>query len=86
MESQNEIKLLSLQEVLSELTCKKSLWYELIRQGAAPRPLKIGRKACWVGSEIEAFKRVLLARRNKEHGTFTAECSAQSDSQPLEIK
>ena len=33
----------------------RSAWYQLVREGKAPAPVKLGRAALWRASEIEEF-------------------------------
>lgn len=59
---------ISLEQVLASIGCKKSFWYELIRQGVAPRPVKLGRRAVWPSYEIDSFRQRLIKQRDVEHG------------------
>ena len=72
MQPQMDVKLLTLPEVLAEVRCQKSLWYQQIRSGQAPRPVKIGNRALWLEREIEGFKHALLRQRAEAHGASAA--------------
>jgi predicted DNA-binding transcriptional regulator AlpA len=50
-----ELRFLGLPKVLERMDVSKSTWYDLVKDGAAPKPCKLGRKSVWVEAEIDAF-------------------------------
>ncbi len=50
----NENKLLRIGQVLDIVGVKKSTWYELIKQGKAPKPMRLSHKwSAWDAEEID---------------------------------
>ncbi|KAA0259079.1 AlpA family phage regulatory protein [Deferribacter autotrophicus] len=45
-------KLLKLSEVLKIIPVSKSTWYEGIKKGVFPPPIKLGRSSFWKSSDI----------------------------------
>ncbi|MFM9914319.1 MAG: helix-turn-helix transcriptional regulator [Rhizobacter sp.] len=48
-------RLVRLHECLQAVSLGRTAWLDLVKEGAAPRPVKIGRATCWVWSEVQAF-------------------------------
>lgn len=47
---------LRLPQVLSLIPVSKSLWFQMVREGRAPKPVKIGtRCTAWRAADIEAY-------------------------------
>ena len=55
-------RLLRLRDVLDRTATSRSTWYELIKQGQAPAPIKVGASARWVESEVDAWIRQQIER------------------------
>lgn len=49
--------LLRLPEVLATVGLKRTAWLDLVKSGAAPQPVHMGRATAWPSSEIQAFIR-----------------------------
>jgi prophage regulatory protein len=50
-------RLLRLPEVLAMVGLKRTAWFNLVRSGAAPQPVHIGRATAWPQSEVQGFIR-----------------------------
>ncbi|TSE18490.1 Prophage CP4-57 regulatory protein (AlpA) [Tepidimonas alkaliphilus] len=49
-------RLLSVRDVLALVRLSRSTWYELVRTGQAPRPLRVGARAVrWRASDLQAW-------------------------------
>ena len=48
-------RLMRLPECLEVVSLGRTAWLDLVRNGAAPQPVKIGRATCWVHSEVQGF-------------------------------
>jgi prophage regulatory protein len=48
-------RLLPLDAVLEQVSLSKTALYDLIRAGYFPAPVKIGRSARWLSSDVDAF-------------------------------
>ena len=48
-------RLLRLPATLDRVALGRSAWLDLVREGNAPRPVKIGRASAWVESEVSAW-------------------------------
>ena len=48
-------RLIRLPECLQSVSLGRTAWLDLVKEGAAPQPVKIGRATCWVWSELQAF-------------------------------
>lgn len=48
-------RLVRLPECLQAVSLGRTAWLDLVRVGAAPQPIRIGRASCWVWSEVQAF-------------------------------
>lgn len=59
-------KLLKLPAVLDRIPYCRTKLYELIDQGAFPRPVKIGRCNAWLEEEVETHIAALVAERDAE--------------------
>lgn len=52
----SEIELLRIKDVLKIIPISKSLWYRMVAQGIAPKPLKLSaRTSMWKKSDIDFF-------------------------------
>lgn len=50
------MSVIKLKEVLEITKCSKSFWYGAIKNGQAPRPIKLGDRAvAWVLSDVESW-------------------------------
>ncbi len=50
-------RLLRLPATLDRVGLCRTAWLDLVREGQAPRPIKIGRASAWPESEITAWLR-----------------------------
>ena len=48
-------RLLRLAAALDHVGLGRSAWLDLVREGKAPKPVKIGRASAWVESELAAW-------------------------------
>ncbi len=48
-------RLVRLPECLQAVSLGRTAWLDLVKEGAAPQPIRIGRASCWVWSEVQAF-------------------------------
>jgi prophage regulatory protein len=48
-------RLLRLPATLERVGLGRSAWLDLVREGKAPKPVKIGRASAWVESELSAW-------------------------------
>ncbi|WP_231372879.1 AlpA family transcriptional regulator [Thioalkalivibrio sp. ALE9] len=55
-------RLLRLRDVLDRTATSRSAWYELIKKGQAPAPIKVGASARWVESEVNTWINQQIAR------------------------
>ena len=52
----NEIELYRIKDVLKRIPLSKSLWYRMVSDGVAPKPLKLSaRTSMWKKSDIDLF-------------------------------
>lgn len=57
----------SLAETLQGSCIGKTTWYELIRKGLAPKPIKVTpKRSAWVKAEVLAFRESLIAASRAE--------------------
>ena len=66
--AREDLRFLSLRDVLDRLTISRSLLYELIRDPILPfpSPVHIGRRSVWVRSEVECYmSQVIEASRRR---------------------
>lgn len=64
------LTLWNLPQVLDGSGIKISTWYQLMREGKAPRPVKVtGKRVAWVKSEVLAFRKQLIDARDQELGS-----------------
>ncbi len=61
----NGDRLIRLTETLHMVQAGRTMWLDLVKSGAAPQPVKIGRATFWVWSEVQAFiaDRIRQSRR-----------------------
>lgn len=59
--------LLRLPQVLATVGLGRTAWLDLVRTGAAPAAVKIGRATAWPASEVQAFirQRIRQSRRGQ---------------------
>lgn len=48
-----EEKFLRLRDVLDRIPVGRTTWYELIKRGKAPRPIKVGHISFWKASDLQ---------------------------------
>lgn len=48
-------RLVRLPECLQAVCLGRTAWLDLVKSGAAPQPVKIGRATFWVQSEVQRF-------------------------------
>lgn len=58
-------RLIRLPDCLHLVRIGRTAWLDLVKDGQAPRPVKIGRASFWVLSEVQDFitERIRLSRR-----------------------
>jgi prophage regulatory protein len=56
-------KLIPLPAVLELVPIGRAYWYELVRDGKAPEPIKLGKRSLWLESEIAAWVERLAEQR-----------------------
>lgn len=56
-------RLLRLPRTLDRVGLQRTAWLELVRQGKAPKPIKIGRATLWLESEVQQF----ISDRVRQH-------------------
>lgn len=58
-------RLIRLPECLQAVSLGRTAWLDLVKEGDAPQPVKIGRATMWVWSEVQAFiaDRIRQSRR-----------------------
>jgi prophage regulatory protein len=56
-------KLIPLPAVLELVPVGRAYWYELVRDGKAPRPVKLGKRSLWLESEIGQWVERLAEQR-----------------------
>lgn len=68
---QEELKFLSLRDVLDRLTISRSLLYELMKDPVRPfpRPFRIGRRSVWEKSEVLAYMQTVIDETRGRHCT-----------------
>lgn len=63
-EAPDELVLWDLHQTLAGAGLKKSAWYQLVRTGAAPQPVKVtSKRVAWVKAEVLAFRKRLIDQR-----------------------
>lgn len=55
------MRLLRLPDVLETVGLGRTAWFNLVRSGVAPRPVRIGRAVAWPSSDVQAFIRERIA-------------------------
>lgn len=62
--ARQDLRFLSLRDVLDRLTISRSLLYELIRDPVLPfpSPVHIGRRSVWVEEEVESYMQAVLQK------------------------
>ena len=60
----DDLILWNLDQVLDGQGIGKSVWYEKVRSGEAPQPVKVtGKRVAWVKAEVLAYRRHLISKR-----------------------
>jgi len=49
------VRLMRLPDVLENVGLGRTAWFNLVRAGVAPRPIRIGRAVAWPSNEVQAF-------------------------------
>jgi prophage regulatory protein len=57
-------KLIPLPAVLDLVPVGRAYFYELVRDGKAPRPIKLGKRSLWLEHEVDSWVDELAARRD----------------------
>lgn len=52
-----QLRLCRLPATLDRVGLGRTAWLDLVREGKAPKPVKIGRATAWVSEEIDAWLR-----------------------------
>jgi prophage regulatory protein len=55
--------LLPLPAVLELVPVGRAYWYSLVRDGKAPKPVKLGKRSLWVEAELDAWISALAEQR-----------------------
>lgn len=58
-------RLVRLNDCLQAVSLGRTAWLDLVKEGTAPQPVKIGRATMWVWSEVQGFiaDRIRQSRR-----------------------
>lgn len=65
--SNNEqFRFLKFNEVRLQTSISKTKWYDLIKQGNAPAPIKLGRSSVWDSRQIQAWQLEQIANSGGE--------------------
>lgn len=60
----DNLVLWNLPQTLLGAGIKRSVWYQLVREGVAPRPVKVtAKRVAWVKAEVLAFRQSLIDKR-----------------------
>ncbi len=57
---QDQVELYGLKEAMKVTGLGRSAWLERVRDGIAPKPIKIGRRTLWVKSEVHEWIEKLI--------------------------
>lgn len=65
--SARDERLIRMPEVMASVQLGRTGWLDLVKAKKAPQPIKIGRAAFWVHSEVQAFiaERIERSRNTK---------------------
>jgi predicted DNA-binding transcriptional regulator AlpA len=62
----NELTFWTIKDVLKGQGISRSLWYDQVRMGVAPMPVKTGgRRVAWLKSEVLAYRQKLVEDRDQ---------------------
>ena len=62
-------RLIRLRDALARVGMSRAAWYDAVRAGQAPRPVRIGRRAvAWVEAEVSAYIADRIAERDAREG------------------
>jgi prophage regulatory protein len=56
-------KLIQLPAVLERVPVCRAYWYGLVREGQAPKPVKVGKRSLWLEHEVDAWISALAEQR-----------------------
>jgi prophage regulatory protein len=56
------VRLMRLPDVLENVGLGRTAWFNLVRAGVAPRPIRIGRAVAWPSNEVQAFIHARIAQ------------------------
>jgi len=65
------MRLLSLPEVISRVSLRKSAVYARLSQDEFPKPVNLGRRVAWISSEIDDWITLQIQRRDLESAAAT---------------
>jgi predicted DNA-binding transcriptional regulator AlpA len=71
MPPSDDLRFLSLQDVLDRLTISRSLLYELMKDPIEPfpEPVHIRRRSVWAASEVETYMKSILEKARRRNRT-----------------
>ena len=62
----NELTFCTIKDVLKGQGISRSLWYDQVRMGVAPMPVKTGeRRVAWLKTEVLAYRQKLVEDRDQ---------------------
>lgn len=64
-ENPPQIVFLRLPEVLKRVPVGRTAWYDAIKAGEAPKPVKLGGASMWPAHEIDALARKMMTERGE---------------------
>ncbi len=60
----DDLVLWNLHQALAGAGVKKSAWYQMVKEGTAPSPVKVtAKRVAWVKAEVLAFRQRLIDQR-----------------------
>jgi len=66
----DEIIFWDIKDVLEGAGLSRSLWYDQVRKGIAPQPVKTGhRRVAWLKHEVMEYRKSLVEERDKSIST-----------------
>lgn len=63
--------LIKIEKVMQVLCVKKTAVYQMVKDGAIPKPIKVGGSSRWLSEEIEEAINQMVLRRDEEKPKVT---------------